>query len=316
MFFLRAQAHIADANHSDHRREWSMESYAPGVNKIPIMNNLKTVGLLAFMTALLALVVYWLGGEFWIMIAVVVGFNLLAYFFSDRLALASSRARPVTEAELPQVYGIVRRLATQMNIPEPSIHVIDSPQPNAFATGRSPRKAAVAVTTGIVQLLNNEELEAVLSHELAHVQNRDILIGSVAAMIGAALSIVARMGFWFGGSDSRNNPLGAIGAILSLIIAPFAAMLIQFAISRTREFQADKSGAELTGQPLQLASALAKISAGTARIPMNVNPATSQLFIDNPLKAVRGRGVSKLFSTHPPVEERIERLHDMAMGVR
>ena len=279
------------------------------------MNHLKTVGLLAFMTALLASLVYWLGGGFGVMIAVVIGFNLLAYFFSDKMALAASRARPVTEAELPQVYGIVRRLAMQMGIPEPSIHVIDSPQPNAFATGRSPKKAAVAVTTGILEVLGNEELEAVLGHELAHVQNRDILIGSVAAMIGAAISIIARFGFWFGGGDNRNNPLGAIGAILSLILAPLLAMLIQFAISRTREFQADKSGAEITGQPLQLASALQKISAGTSRIPMRVNEATSQLFIDNPLKAVRGRGMIKWFSTHPPVEERIERLHNMAMGV-
>ena len=279
------------------------------------MNNLKTVGLLAFMTALLVLVLQVFGMSFGWMIVFIVGFNLVAYFFSDKMALASSRARPVTEAELPQVYAIVRRLAIQMNIPEPSIHVIDSPQPNAFATGRSPRKAAVAVTTGILSTLNSEELEGVLGHELAHVQNRDILIGSVAAMIGAALSLVARMGFWFGGGDNRNNPLGAIGAVLSIIIAPIAAMLIQFAISRTREFQADRSGAEITGQPLQLASALAKISAGTARIPMNVNPATSQLFIDNPLKAVRGRGVTKLFSTHPPVEDRIERLHNMAMGI-
>ncbi|HJQ78207.1 MAG TPA: zinc metalloprotease HtpX [Acidimicrobiia bacterium] len=280
------------------------------------MNNIKTVGLLAFMTALLALVVYWFGGGFWVMIAVVVGFNLIAYFFSDKMAIAATRAKPVTEAEVPQVYAVVRRLALKMDMPEPRIYLIDSPQPNAFATGRSPKKAAVAVTTGILQTLSNEELEGVLGHELAHVRNRDILIGSVAAMIGAALSIVARMGFWFGGGDNRNNPLGAIGAILSIIIAPIAAMLIQFAISRTREFQADKSGAEITGQPLQLASALQKISAGTARIPMRVNPATSQLFIDNPLRAIRGRGVSKLFSTHPPVEERIERLTDMAMGVR
>lgn len=279
------------------------------------MNNFKTVGLLAFMAALLALLVYLLGGGLGWMIGVIVGFNLLAYFFSAKMALAASRARPADEADLPQVYGIVRRLAMQMNIPEPSIHVIDSPQPNAFATGRSPRHAAVAVTTGILQMLDNEELAAVLSHELAHVQNRDILIGSVAAMIGAAITMIARFGFWFGGGNNRNNPLGAIGAIVSLIVAPVAAMLIQFAISRTREFQADRSGAEITGQPLQLASALAKISAGTSRIPMRVNPATSQLFIDNPLRAVRGGGVARLFSTHPPVEERIQRLQDMAMGV-
>lgn len=281
------------------------------------MNNVKTVGLLALLSALLAMVVGWLGGwdNFGLMLAVVVGFNLLAYFFSDKMALAASRARPVSEEELPQVYAAVRRLTAQMDMPMPSIHVIESAQPNAFATGRSPRHAAVAVTTGILQTLDFEELEAVLGHELAHVQNRDILIGSVAAMIGAALSIVARMGFWFGGGDNRNNPIGAIGALLSVIIAPIVAMLIQFAISRTREFQADKSGAEMTGRPLQLASALEKISAGTARIPMPVNPATASLYIDNPLKAIRGRGVSKLFSTHPPVEERIERLHQMAMGI-
>ena len=280
------------------------------------MNNLKTVGLLAFMTALLVLVMQIFHVELWFTLVFIVGFNLLAYFFSDKMALAASRARPVTEAELPQVYGMVRRLATQMGIPEPSIHIIDSPQPNAFATGRSPRHAAVAVTTGILQTLDNEELEAVLGHELAHVQNRDILIGSIAAMIGAALSMVARMGFWFGGGDNRNNPIAAVGAILSLIVAPFAAMLIQFAISRTREFQADKSGAEITGQPLRLASALSKISAGAARTPLPVNPATASLYIENPLKAVRGAGMSRLFSTHPPVEERIERLQQMAMGVR
>lgn len=279
------------------------------------MNNLKTVGLLAFMTALLALVVYWMGGGFVWMIAVIVGFNLLAYFFSDRLALASTGARPVSEEELPQVYGIVRRLAMQIDMPVPSIHVIDSPQPNAFATGRSPKKAAVAVTTGILQTLNNEELEAVLGHELAHVQNRDILVSSIAAMIGAALALIARFGFWFGGGGNRNNPLGAIGAILMLIIAPVIAMLIRFAISRTREFQADKTGAEITGQPLQLASALQKISAGASRTPMRVNEATSQLFIENPLKGVKGRGMAKWFSTHPPVEERVERLQNMAMGV-
>lgn len=279
------------------------------------MNNLKTVGLLAFMTALLALVVYWMGGGFVWMIAVIVGFNLLAYFFSDKLALASSGARPVTEEELPQVYGIVRRLAMQIDMPVPSIHVIDSPQPNAFATGRSPKKAAVAVTTGILQTLTNEELEAVLGHELAHVQNRDILVSSIAAMIGAALALVARFGFWFGGGGNRNNPLGAVGAILMLIIAPVIAMLIRFAISRTREFQADKTGAEITGQPLQLASALQKISAGASRTPMRVNEATSQLFIENPLKGVKGRGMAKWFSTHPPVEERVERLQNMAMGV-
>ena len=282
------------------------------------MNNLKTVGLLAFMTTLLWLVAYALfpEGGFVIGLLIAVGFNLLAYFFSDKIALAASRARPVTEEELPQVYAIVRRLALQKNMPEPRIYIIDSPQPNAFATGRSPKKAAVAVTTGILEILTVDELEGVLAHELAHVSNRDILISSIAAMIAAALTMLARMAFWFGGGDNRESPLGAIGAILSLIVAPIAAMLIRMAISRTREFQADATGAETTGRPMMLASALEKISAGTARIPMNVNPATAQLFIDNPMKAVRGGGLMKLLSTHPPTEERIERLTMMAQGVR
>jgi heat shock protein HtpX len=282
------------------------------------MNNLKTVALLAFMTTLLWLVAYALfpDGGFIIGLLIAVGFNLLAYFVSDKLALAASRARPVTEEELPQVYAIVRRIALQKNMPEPRIYVIDSAQPNAFATGRSPKKAAVAVTTGILQILTVDELEGVLAHELAHVSNRDILISSVAAMIAAALTMLARMAFWFGGGDNRDNPLGAIGAILSLIVAPIAAMLIRLAISRTREFQADATGAETTGRPMMLASALEKISAGTARIPMNVNPATAQLFIDNPMKAVRGQGMLKLLSTHPPTEERIQRLTEMAQGVR
>lgn len=280
------------------------------------MNTLKTAALLGFMTALLGLILYSFGQSFGVIIAVMIAFNFLAYFFSDKMALAASRAKPVDETQLPQVYAIVRRLTTATDMPMPRIYIIESPQPNAFATGRNPKNAAVAVTTGILQILSNEELEGVLGHELAHVRNRDILISSVAAMIAGAISLVARMGFWFGGGDNRNNPLGAIGALLSLIIAPLAAMLIQFAISRTREFQADASGAEITGQPLMLASALQKISAGAERIPMNVNPATSQLFIENPLKAFRGRGMAKMFSTHPPVEERVERLQQMAMGVR
>ncbi len=278
------------------------------------MNNVKTVGLLAFMTALLFFIVYALGGSFAMALIIAFGFNFFAYFFSDKMALRISRARPVTETEQPELYGIVRRLTTQIDMPTPSIYVIDSPQPNAFATGRSPKKAAVAVTTGILQVLDHSELEGVLAHELAHVKNRDILISSIAAMLGAAIAIIGRMALFSGGGN-RNNPLGVLGVIVSLLVAPLAAMLIRFAISRTREFHADQTGAGITGQPLQLASALEKIAAGTSRIPMNVNPATSQLFIDNPLKAVKGRGVSRLFSTHPPTEERIERLTNMAMGI-
>ena len=279
------------------------------------MNNIKTVGLLAFMAALLFGLVYAIGGSLILAVVLAVGFNLIAFFFSDRIALAASRAKPVSEADQPRLYGTVRRLTTQMDMPMPSVHLIDSPQPNAFATGRSPKKAAVAVTTGILEVLDHAELEGVLGHELAHVRNRDILISSIAAMIGAAIAIIARITLFTGGGNNRNNPLGIICVVLSLIVAPLAAMLIRFAISRTREFQADRIGAEITGQPLQLASALEKISAGTSRIPMKVNAATSQLFIDNPLKAVRGRGMSRLFSTHPPTEERVERLTNMAMGI-
>ncbi|MGH8912350.1 MAG: M48 family metalloprotease, partial [Acidimicrobiia bacterium] len=201
------------------------------------MNNVKTVGLLAFMSALVWGIAYSMGGNgFWIGLVLVAVMNLAAYFFSDKIALAASRARPVEEHELPAVYGIVRSLAARAEMPMPRIYVIDSPQPNAFATGRSPKHAAVAVTTGILQVLTTDELEGVLGHELSHVKNRDILISSVAAMLAAALSIFARMAFWFGGGDrDRNNPIGAIVGLVSIILAPFAAMLIRMAISRTRE---------------------------------------------------------------------------------
>lgn len=281
------------------------------------MNNLKTVGLLGFMSALVALIAMQFSDGFVIPMLFVVGLNFVAYFFSDKIAIAATRAKPVAEHELPQVYSIVSNLTARTGMPMPRIYVIDSPQPNAFATGRNPKNAAVAVTTGILQMLDNNELEGVLAHELAHVSNRDILISSIAAMMAGALTIFARMAFWFGGGGrSRENPLGAVVAILSLILAPIAAMLIRTAISRTREFQADHTGAEITGSPLHLASALQKIAAGTERIPMAVNPATSQLFIENPLKAVRGRGMMNLLSTHPPAEERIRRLTEMAQGLR
>ena len=281
------------------------------------MNNLKTVALLGFMSALVALIAMQFSDGFVIPMVFVVGLNFFAYFFSDKMAIAATRAKPVEEHELPQVYSIVSNLTARTGMPMPRIYVIDSLQPNAFATGRNPKNAAVAVTTGILQMLDNNELEGVLAHELAHVSNRDILISSVAAMMAGALTIFARMAFWFGGGGrNRENPIGAVVAILSLILAPIAAMLIRSAISRTREFQADHTGAEITGSPLHLASALQKIAAGTERIPMRVNAATSQLFIDNPLKAVRTQGMMNLLSTHPPAEERIRRLTEMAQGVR
>ena len=278
------------------------------------MNTVKTAGLLALMSVLLISLIYWMGGGWGIALIFAAIFNLGAYFFSDKIAIAASRAKPVTEAELPRVYEIMRRLSEQTRTPMPSIYLIDSPQPNAFATGRSPKKAAVAVTTGIMDMLSVDELEAVLAHELAHVRNRDILISSVAAMIASTLVFLSRIAMFSG--RGRDNPLGAIGFFAALILAPLVAMLLRFAISRSREFQADETGAETTGRPLQLASALEKISVGATRHPMRMNDATAQLFIENPMKAARGRGgMTRWFSTHPPTEERIERLTDMAQGI-
>ncbi len=285
-----------------------------------MLNNLKTVALLAFLSALvwfLGIALFGQGSGFWIGLLFAAGLNLGAYFFSDKLALRASGAQPVTDQELPRVYAVVRRLAQMADMPMPRIYFMDSPQPNAFATGRNPKHAAIAVTRGILDIMTDEELEAVLAHELSHVRNRDILISSVAAMLAAALSIFARLAIFTGGSRDRNNPYGGILTLVSLLVAPVAAMIIRMAISRSREYQADASGALMTGQPLHLASALAKIGQATARVPMQVDPAVSQLFIDDPLKAFgkrdrRGGGtLARLFATHPPIEDRIRRLEEM-----
>ena len=278
------------------------------------MNNLKTVALLGFLSALVVLVAQVFGLSAWAGLGIAAGLNLLMYFFSDRIALATSGARPVTEEQLPEVYAIVRRLAAAQDMPMPTIHYIGSPQPNAFATGRSPSRAAVAVTAGILQTMTPRELEGVLAHELSHVRNRDVLISTIAAVLAAALSIFVRFGFFFGGGrrDDSGNPVGAILALASIILAPIAAMLIRLAISRAREYEADASGARVTGEPLALASALEKIGVATARIPMNVNPAFAELYIENPAKAINRRGLTRMFSTHPPIEDRIRRLREMA----
>jgi heat shock protein HtpX len=291
-----------------------------------MQNNMKTAALMALLGGLLVVVGFALGRESGAIIALLIaaGLNFAMYFYSDKLALRASRAVPVTEDQLPEVYQIVRALAQRENMPMPSMYFIDSPQPNAFATGRNPHHAAVAVTRGILQLMNRQELEGVLAHELAHVKNRDILIATIAATIGAALTFLTRIAFWggLGGRRSDNSPLGAIGGIIAIIVAPLAAMVIQMAISRSREYQADQSGAETTGSPLALASALAKLERGTSQVAMDVDPAVSQLFIADPLKAFgrrgspRAGGLGRMFSTHPPIPDRIARLERMASGIR
>jgi heat shock protein HtpX len=232
--------------------------------------------------------------------------NFIAYFYSDKIALATYRAQPVTREELPRVYDIVERLAQKIGIPTPKIYVIPTDSPNAFATGRNPRHASVAVTQGILRLLNDEEMEGVLAHELGHVNNRDILISSIAATIAGAITFLARFGFFFGGmGDNEDRRGGGIGALLMLILAPIAAMLIQLAVSRSREYQADASGARYTGNPYALASALQKLDAYSRRLPMAATPSTAHLFIIQPLL---GMNFGNLFSTHPPIAKRIERL--------
>ena len=286
------------------------------------MNNVKTAALLGFLGALFVGLGYLLGGAQGGLLALgfAVLFNFGMYFFSDRIALKAARAKPVDALELPDVHSIASSLAQRENMPMPEIYLIDSPQPNAFATGRSPKHAAVAVTTGILAVLDNRELEGVLAHELAHVKNRDVLIATVAATIAAALSFLARWAFWSNlGRRRSNDGVSAIIGIVAMILAPIAAALIQMAISRSREFEADRTGAESTGSPLALASALGKISAGTSRVPMDVNPAVSQLFIADPLKAFGSRGragqFGRMFATHPPIADRIDRLEKMAYGI-
>jgi heat shock protein HtpX len=285
-------------------------------------NNFKTLVLMAGLGALFVLVGQLLGGTGGAVTALVIAalINFGMYFFSHKIALASAKAKPVEEHQLPNVYSIVRSLAQRENMPMPKIYLIQSPQPNAFATGRNPENAAVAVTTGILEMMDHAELEGVLAHELSHVKNRDILISTIAATVAVALSLLVRIAFWTGGSRRRNDPISTIVMVLSFILAPLAAMVIQMAISRSREYEADRSGSAITGAPLTLARALEKLEAGTSRIPMQVNPSTAQLFIADPLKAF-GRGgsggmggLARMFSTHPPIPERVRRLNEIAQG--
>src|SRR5436190_2533878 len=275
------------------------------------MNTVNTAVLMAGLTALLVAVGgLWMGRNgmlaFFGMAMVV---NLGSYWFSDKIVLRTYGAQEVTEADAPVLYGVTRQLAEKANIPMPRVYVIPSDALNAFATGRNPQHAAVAATQGILRVLSRDELMGVMAHELSHVGNRDILIGTIAAAIAGAIGMIAQFGFFFGGGRRDDEDRGGgIGAILMLILAPFAAMLIQMAISRSREYEADASGAKLCGHPQSLASALRKLEVGSKQIPMDATPATAHMFIVNPL---RGGGLKSLFSTHPPMEERIARLEAM-----
>jgi heat shock protein HtpX len=278
------------------------------------MNTFKSTLLLVCLTLLLLFVGDRLGGQNGMILAfaISVAMNFTSYFFSDKIALASYRAQPATREQLPRAYEVVERLAAKDGIPMPKIYVIPTDSPNAFATGRNPQHASVAVTHGILGLLNDEELEGVLAHELGHVKNRDILTSSIAATLAGAVTLLARMtyyaeifGFGGGGGGDRRRNGGALTALAMMIVAPFAAMLIQLAVSRSREYEADATGAHTTGNPYALASALQKLESYSKRIPMQATPATAHLFIIAPLL---GGGFGSLFSTHPPTKERIRRL--------
>jgi heat shock protein HtpX len=275
-------------------------------------NTFKTAFLLTLLTLLLMFIGRFFGGQNGMLLALVFAavMNFVSYFYSDKIALAMYRAQPVTREELPRAYAAVERLTQKIGIPMPKIYVIPNESPNAFATGRNPQHASVAVTQGILNLLNDEELEGVLAHELGHVNNRDILISSVAATVAGAITMLASMGRFamiFGGTggDRDDRRGGGLGALLMLILAPIAASLIQLAVSRSREYQADATGAHFTGNPYALASALAKLDAYSRRLPLQATPSTAHLFIIQPFL---GMNFGSLFSTHPPIAKRIERL--------
>ncbi|GAB4337357.1 MAG: zinc metalloprotease HtpX [Candidatus Abyssubacteria bacterium] len=279
------------------------------------MNVFRTTLLLTALTVLLVLVGQAVGGTNGAVFAFVIALvmNMGAYWFSDKLVLTMYRAQPISPNQAPRLYSMVKELATNAGLPMPKLYLIPSQSPNAFATGRNPQNAVVAVTQGIVDLLSEEELRGVLAHELAHVRNRDMLVGSIAATLAGAISMLAFMARWaaifggFGGRDDRDNG-GAIGLLAAAIVAPIAAMLIQLAVSRTREYGADSSGARIAGSPYGLASALEKLELAAQRRPLQANPASAHLFIVNPL---RGKSIWNLLSTHPPIQERVRRLREL-----
>jgi len=280
-------------------------------------NVFKTAMLLAVLTAMLVLIGGAIGGRHGMLIAFVMALvmNFASYWWSDKIVLAMYGARPVTEAEAPELYNMVHRLATKAGAPMPKLYIIPSEQPNAFATGRNPSHAAVAVTEGIMRILDAEELEGVLAHEMSHVINRDVLISTIAATLAGAITYLAHMAQWAafmgGGRHDDEDAPSPIAMVMMAVVAPIAAMLVQLAVSRAREFQADASGARLAGRPWPLAKALEKLDMASHAIPMSANPATAHLFIVNPL---RGESLMRLFSTHPSTEERIARLRAMRIG--
>lgn len=269
---------------------------------------LRTTILMATLGGLLVVIGFAIGGPSTALIFLFIAFgiNFLSYFFSDKLALKMSGAKPIDESEAPRLYEIVRELTTRAGLPMPRLYMIPQDQPNAFATGRNPKHSAVAVTQGITKLLSEDELRGVIAHELAHIQHRDILIQTVAAAIGSAITYLAYMFMWFGGEDE--SPLSIVASLAMVMLAPIAAMIIQLSISRQREYAADAGGAEICGNPESLASALLRLEQGAAAIPMQVNQAAEPLYIVKPFK---GGGMASLFSTHPPIEERVRRLRQM-----
>lgn len=280
------------------------------------MNSIKTVVLMTAMMVLFIIVGSLIGGQKGMMVAFIfsLAMNFGSYWFSDKIVLSMYRAQQVSREDYPQLYDIVERLSQKANLPMPKVYVMDNPTPNAFATGRNPDNSAVAVTTGILNLLNKEELEGVISHELSHIKNKDILVGTIAATLVGTITYIVQFAMFFGGGRRNDDEEGSnpIVALLLLIVAPIAAMLIQMAISRSREFMADEGGAKICGKPLALASALNKLQHGNEVIPMrDVKQASAHMFIVSPL---HGGAMMKLFSTHPPIEERIENLKQIADG--
>lgn len=279
------------------------------------MNTLKTTALMALLTILLMFIGAAIGGKNGMTMAFLLagGMNFVSYWFSDKIVLSMYGAEPLEEQENPRFYGIVRQLAGRAGLPMPKLYIIQDDSPNAFATGRNPEHAAVAATTGIMRLLTDEELAGVMAHELGHVKNRDILISTIAATFAGAITYLAHMAQWgamFGGSRSDDDEGGGIfGMLLMAILAPIAAMLVQMAISRSREYGADAEGARISGNPLSLARALQKLELGSRQIPMQANAATAHMFIVTPLT---GGGMMSLFSTHPPIPERVHRLEDIS----